>query len=77
MSSSELITKAVRLLHSPSKESTDQLKALLDQCLTQRKISKQIPLSKKPASSVAAPIVNPVDSKPQPVTDAEACVACK
>ncbi|CAA3033306.1 integrator complex subunit 12, partial [Olea europaea subsp. europaea] len=56
------LLKAMQLLHSPSKDATDQLKAMLDGCLAQRKAPPTMPV---PKQSITA--IKPVVANKQPV----------
>lgn len=80
--------RAMRLLQSPKKDATDQLKAMLDECLAQKKgppimLPKQQPAPIKPVITNKAPLVAPTVSAPiiVPSDDIEcasiSCVVCK
>lgn len=57
--------KAMQLLHSPDKEATDQLKAMLDECLAQRKAPPVVSIQKP-----SIPTIKPVVANRQPVQPA-------
>lgn len=80
--------KAMRLLHSNDKDATEQLKAMLDESLTQKKvvpvvIPKVQPVPIKPVISNKAPPVSVAPPAPilVPADDIDctslACVVCK
>lgn len=87
MSFETSFAKAMRLLHSPDKEATQQLKAMLDECLAQKKapqtvVPKQPPptvrpvvlANKAPPVTVVAPILVPSDDID---CTSLSCVVCK
>lgn len=76
--------KAMQLLHSPNKEATEQLKAMLDESLAQKKAPAAVPIQKP-----VGPAIKPVIANRQPVPvptpilvpsdelDPSGCVVCK
>lgn len=58
--------KAIQLLHSPEKEATDQLKAMLDECLAQKKAPPVIPVPKPVAPTIKPVIANRTLATPVP-----------
>lgn len=85
MSFEASFAKAMRLLQSPNKDATEQLKAMLDECLAQKKappiaVPKQQPPMVKPVVASKAPITI---TKPilVPSDDIDctslSCVVCK
>lgn len=86
MSFEASFAKAMRLLQSPSKDATEQLKAMLDECLAQKKapliaLPKQQPPTIKPVVANKAPVAVPVPTILVPSDDIDctslSCVVCK
>lgn len=78
--------KAMRLLQSPGKDATEQLKAMLDECLAQKKtpaiaVTKQPPPTVKPVVATKAPVSMPAPPIIVPSDDIDcttiSCVVCK
>lgn len=78
--------KAMRLLHSPNKDATDQLKAMLNESLAQKKVPPSIvapkqqlpPIKPVVATKAPVPIPNPI-LVPSDDIDCTSlsCVVCK
>lgn len=81
--------RAMRLLHSTDKDATEQLKAMLDECLAQKKVAPVVVPKAQPApikpviTNKAPPAVNVALTAPilVPSDDIDctslACVVCK
>lgn len=75
MSFEATFAKAMRLLHSPNEDATDQLKAMLDETLSQKKAPQAI-VPKQPPTVRPVVMVNKAPPTPILVPSDESCVVC-
>jgi len=77
--------KAMKLLHSPNRDAADQLKAMLDECLAQKK-APQATVPKQPLPAIKPVIANKTSvAIPAPILvpsddidcTSLSCVVCK
>lgn len=50
--------RALQLLHSPDSDATDHLKAMLDECLAQKKAPSIVPIQKSSATTIKPVVTN-------------------
>lgn len=77
MSFEATFAKAMRLLHSTDEGATDQLKAMLDDTLSQKKAPQAVVPTKQPPTVRPVVMVNKAPPAPILVPSDESCVVCK
>lgn len=76
MSFEATFAKAMRLLHSSEEDATDQLKAMLDESLVQKKAPQAVAPKQHPTVRPVV-MVNKAPPAPILVPSDESCVVCK